>query len=196
MNWFKSVFGGNFDEEFFGGVVLVGYYAVEDGVFDDGFEFADYVRWLDAKDLHDFYAIDRRLEVADTVALFELFEFDAYEVEIVGETFDFLAVGTCDVAFAEEHKRVDVVACIEKEASHGRVGNFVFAEHDRAHVEIDHLLYELHRFAEWEFEAFEDAWNHTLTEIVVIAEGPAVSVVPLFASRFADVVEQCTPTEP
>ena len=108
------MFGGNFDEEFFGCIVFVGYYAVEDGVFDDGFEFADNVRWFDAKYLHDFYAIDWRLEVADAVALFEFFEFDAYEVEIVGEAFDFLAVGTCDVAFAEEHKRVNVVACIEE----------------------------------------------------------------------------------
>ena len=63
-------------------------------------------------------------------------------------------------------------------------------------MEVDHLLHELHRFAKWEFQPLKYAWHHALTEVVVVTEGPTVEVVPLFASRFADVVKQCTPTEP
>ena len=45
-----------------------------------------------------------------------------------------------DVGLAEGHEVVDVVAGIEKEASDGRVGDFVFGQDDGAEVEEDQFL--------------------------------------------------------
>ena len=140
--------------------------------------------------------MDWRLEAAETVFFLEFLHFFAHKGKIGEQAAHFLGIFGCDVAFAQNHQVVDVVAGIEKHAAHCRVGNHVFHEGYRSHVHSHKFLHIFHLVVERHFHLFEDARNHLLTHEVVVVEGPPEFLVIFFCNRLADVVEQSRPAEP
>ena len=57
-------------------------------------------------------------------------------------------------------------------------------------------MHKFHRLTERQFQAFENARHHAAAHIIVVVKSPALSVVPVFGGWFADVVQQCRPTQP
>jgi hypothetical protein len=100
-------------DESLGGIVFVGYYAVEDGVLDGRLEDADVAARRESEKRHYLIAGDGWLEVAYAVALLEVNKFLAYELEVVEEALLALLVAARDVGLAEQHEVVDVVAGLE-----------------------------------------------------------------------------------
>ena len=68
-----------------GRIVFVRNHPVEDGVLDGTFQAADFTARLEVEHVHDFSSVYRRLEVPDTVFLFQILQFLAHQLEIVQE---------------------------------------------------------------------------------------------------------------
>ena len=66
--------------------MLVGYYSVKYRIFDGTFQASDFPARLQIEYMHDFTSVHWRLEIADTVFLFKVFELLAYQLEVVEET--------------------------------------------------------------------------------------------------------------
>ena len=181
-------FGGLFVDEGEGSVVLVGNNAVEDGVLDRFLEDADFTRRSEAVASHDLVAVDGRLEVADAVALLEVDELLTHELEIVEESLLALLVLRRDVSLAQEHQVVDVVAGLEEEASHGRIGNLFVGDGDGTHVQRDELLDVFHAIVQRQLQATENLRDHLRANGIVVVERPSLHRVEALRTRLADVV--------
>ena len=164
---------GALDDEGQRWVVLVGNLAVEDAVLEFGFQHAHLAAGRQAKEVHDFFAVDGRLEVADAVLLLDVLELDANEFEIVEEVALLRFVAAGDVRFAESHEVVNVVARFEEEAAHGAVRHDVVGDGDGAHVEVNQLLDVLHALVQRQFQSAEERRDEFRAQIVVVVEGPS-----------------------
>ena len=63
-------------------------------------------------------------------------------------------------------------------------------------MQVDKLFNVFHLSVHRQLHTTEDARNHLCTKIVVIVECPTDGRLPTLRLRFADVVEQCSPTQP
>ncbi len=63
-------------------------------------------------------------------------------------------------------------------------------------MQVHHLLYVFHLGIHRELESAKDAGNHFGAYIIMVMESPSGQIVPSFALRFANVVEECCPSQP
>ena len=75
--------------------------------------------------LHDQFARDRILEIADGVLGLNLDQFLLDMFVLAAVTFDLMFVGLSDIGLAEDHQVVDVIAGVEQETAHGGVRHLV-----------------------------------------------------------------------
>src|SRR3712207_9212517 len=68
-----------------GGFVFIGNHAVEYGVFYGSFQRAYLPARLQTEGFHDFLSAHRRLEVTDTVFLFQVFQLPPHQLKIIEE---------------------------------------------------------------------------------------------------------------
>ena len=146
--------------------------------------------------MHDFRSVYRRLEVPNTVFLFQILQFLAHQLEIVQEALLAGFVLRGDVGLAEHHQVVDVVAGLKQQTAYGRVGHFLVGNDDGAHVQSHKLLHVFHLLVHRELHLAEDFRNHLFPDEVMVVESPSRLGFPAFRSRFADVVEQGRPAQP
>ena len=100
---------------------IIADYAIKDSLFDGIFNIPDCLAGWELKCLHDLFPADGRLEIPDRILLFDFFQFLAHDLEICKESTNFLFIFGRDVRFGKCHQVVDVVACVKKEAAHGRI---------------------------------------------------------------------------
>ena len=97
---------------------------------------------------------------------------------------------------AEQHQVIDVVARLEEETAHGRVGDDILGEDDGTHVELHELLDIFHLLVEWQLHVGEDLGHHFGAFELMAVEGPARAVLPAFGEGLGDVVKQGSPAQP
>lgn len=141
-------------------LMVIGDYAVEDGVFESHLEDAYFLAGREAEAFHDFYTVNGGLEVADAVFLLDIYEFFTNELVVLTETFLTLFILARDVGLAKKHEVVNVVSGVKKETTDGRVRHFIVSNVDGAHVEVYEFLHILHALVEGKLHSVKERLHH------------------------------------
>ena len=173
----------------------IGNTALPDGILDGLLQFPDFTAGLEVEGLHDFLARDGIGPGAVVVTLLEVLEFLTHKAEIVEETLLLLPVLARDVGFTERHEVIDVLPGLEEQTAHGTVRHLLIGNDDGAHVQTDKFLDVLHPVIKRQFEVAEDGRHHLFPNEVMVVERPPHPRFPAFAARFANVMEQGSPTQ-
>ena len=80
--------------------MLVGNMPIKDSIFQGAFECTYFPAWRKIVYAHDFFTVDRRLEITNTVFFLYVMKFLTYKAEIIQKiTFPYFVLA-CDVSFA------------------------------------------------------------------------------------------------
>ena len=171
-------------------------HSVKYGIFNGLFDGADFAAWAQAENFHDFLAGNRRLKAPYTVTLLEFGHFTAHKSEIVEEALYFRFIFRRYISLAECHQIVDIIGCIKDHTAYGRIGNHIFDQSYRTHVELDHFLHIFHFLIHREAHIAEYTRYHSCTYEIVVVKCPSEFCIPAFSHRFGYVVEQSRPSQP
>ena len=100
------------------GLVFIGNNTIEDGVLDSHLDGAHFSARGEVERLHNLFAHDGWLEIADAVAFFEFHHLLPYELVVGAESAHFLLVFGRDVGITENHEVVDIIACLKKQTTY------------------------------------------------------------------------------
>ena len=196
MDGLYTQFGGFVEHETIGSGILVADDAVEDSVLDGILDIAHGARRREAEGLHDFLAIDGRLEVAHTVLLLDVHQFAFYQVEILAEALHLVLVLARDVGLAQRHQVVDIVARVKEQPPHGAVGHLVLDQGDGTHVQAHEFFHIFHVLVERQAHLGKNLGHHLLADEVVVVECPSQLRVPALGARLAHIMQQGSPPQP
>ena len=146
--------------------------------------------------LHDFITIDTWLEKSLIITFLQIYQFFAHHLEIIQEALLAHLIFASDISLAKSHQIIDVIASIIQQTSNSTICYLFISNHNRTHVEFYQLLYIFHLRIHRQFHTSEDVRNHLGTNDIMAMEGPTDAIIPSFALRFADIMEECRPTKP
>ena len=97
-------------------LVVIGNDAVQYGILDSAFQRAHLPAGRQIECFHNLLTADRRLEVTDAVALLQVLQLLAHQLEVVQEALLTLHVLGSDIGLAQGHKVVYVIARLKQKA--------------------------------------------------------------------------------
>ena len=175
--------------------MFVGDVSLQNRLPDRFLDYADNHRFSDAQRLHDLASVHGRAKMTKAILFLDLLHFILDVIER-GEIATYtLWVLRRDVRPNQRHQILDIVPRLKEEPPYGGIGDFLVHKGHGPVMQPDEFLYILYRIAGGKPELFEDAGNHSRTDLLMPVKGPSGGTRQSFGARLADVVQKRRPAQ-